>query len=160
MLAARQRARRAANGGAPDEVVESDDERANRIAKANVMAQQRSASPGQDPDQAGGIFDLRHTGLNDAEFIFNGWNRNFQRKLGQTFEVRTGSNSDIHIAVVRKMIEVIREQKPGDFEWYNYRTGKSAVMSARVKDQPELELFLLKEFYPEDPRVNPRAQLR
>ncbi len=159
VLAARQRARRAANGGAPDEVVESDNERANRIAKANILAQQRSSSPGQDPDQSGGIFDLRHTGLNDAEFVFNGWNRNFQRKLGQVIEVRTGNAPDIRIAVVRRMIDIIREQKPGDFEWYNYRTGKTAVMSARPKDQPELELFLLKEFYPDDPRINPRARV-
>jgi hypothetical protein len=156
VLAARQRARRAANGGAPDEVVESDDERANRIAKGNVQAQQRSASPGQDPDQAGGIFDLRHTGLNDAEFVFNGWNRTFRRSVGQTFEVRTGNNPDIRLAVIRKMIEIIREQKPGDFEWQSHRLNKVVVMSAREKDQPELESFLLKEFYPQDPRAQAR----
>lgn len=157
-LAARQRARRAANGGAPDENIESDDQRATRIAKANIMAQQRSASPGQDPDQAGGIFDLRHTGLNEAEFVFNGWNRDFRRAMPKTIEVRTGNNPDIRIAVIRQMIQIIREQRPGDFEWYNPRTGKSVVMSARPKDQPELELFLMKEFYPQDPRVNGKAR--
>jgi hypothetical protein len=139
-------------------VVESDNERANRIAKANVMAQQRSASPGQDPDQAGGIFDLRHTGLTDAEFIFNGWNRTFQRSLGQTIEVRVPPSGDIRLAVVRRMIDIIRQQKPGDFEWYNYRTGKTVTMSARPKDQPELEAFLIKEFYPQDPRAQPTAR--
>jgi outer membrane biosynthesis protein TonB len=151
-LAARQAARRAANGGAPDEVVESDDERANRIAKANVLGQQRSASPGQDPDQAGGIFDLRHTGVNEAEFVFNGWNRTFRRSLGQTFEVRTGNNPDIRLAVIRQMIAIIREQRPTDFEWHSHRLGKVVTMSARPQDQPELELFLMKEFYPQDPR--------
>lgn len=153
ILAARQRARRAANGGAPDEVVESDDERANRIAKANVLGQQRSASPGEDPDQAGGIFELKHTGINEAEFVFNGWNRTFRRSLGQTFEVKQGSNPDIRIAVIRQMIAVIREQRPTDFEWHSYRLRRSVVMSARVKDQPELEIFLMKEFYPQDPRA-------
>ena len=153
VLAARQQARRNANGGAPDEVVESDNERANRIAKGNVMAQQRSASPGQDPDQAGGIFDLRHTGINDAEFVFNGWNRTFRRSLGQTFEVRTGNNPDIRLAVIRKMIDIIREQRPGDFEWHSHRLNRVVVMSARAKDQPELEVFLMKEFYPQDPRA-------
>jgi hypothetical protein len=154
VLAARQQARRNANGGAPDEVVESDNERANRIAKANVLAQQRSSSPGQDPDQSGGIFDMKHTGITDAEFVFNGWNRDFRRKLGQTIEVRVPPGGDIRLAVVRRMIDIIRSQKPGDFEWYNYRTGKSTVMSARPKDQPELELFLIKEFYAEDQRAH------
>lgn len=153
VLAARQRARRAQNGGAPDEVLESDDQRANRIAQANVQAQQRSASPGQDPTQAGGIFDLRRTGLHEAEFVFNGWNRTFRRSLGQTFEVKQGNNPDIRIAVIRQMIAIIRDQKPGDFEWQSHRLRKVIVMSARPQDQPELEKFLMKEFYPEDPRA-------
>ena len=155
-LAARQQARRNANGGAPDEVLESDDERANRIAKGNIQAQARSASPGQDPDQAGGIFDLRHTGITDAEFVFNGWNRTFRRSVGQTFDVRTPPGGDIRLAVIRKMIDIIREQRPGDFDWQSHRLGKVIVMSARVKDQPELEVFLMKEFYPQDPRSQAR----
>ncbi len=155
-LAARQAQRRAENGGAPDEVVESENERANRIAKANIAAQQRSASPGQDPDQAGGIFDLKHTGVNEAEFVFNGWNRTFRRSVGQTFEVRTGNNPDIRIAVIRQMIAVIREQRPGEFEWYSHRLGKAVTMSARPADQKELEVFLLKEFYADDPRAQAR----
>ena len=159
-LAIRQRARRAQNGGAPDEVVESDNERANRIAKANIMAQQRSASPGQDPDQSGGIFDLRHTGLTEAEFVFNGWNRDFRRGMGKTYEVKA-KDGDINLAVVRQMIDIIREQQPGDFTWYG-RSHKEVVLSARPKDQKELEVFLLKEFYPADPRSAslPRANAR
>ena len=150
-LAMRQRARRAQNGGAPDSVVESDSERANRIAKGNIMAQQRSASPGQDPSQSGGMFDLRHTGISDAEFVFNGWNRDFQRGMGKTYDVRA-KDGDIHLAVVRQMIEIIRDKQPGDFTWYG-TAHKEVVMSARPKDQKELELFLLREFYPEDPRA-------
>ena len=158
ILAARQRARRAESGGAPDEVLESDDQRANRIAKANIAAQQRSASPGQDQSEAGGIFDLKRTGLNDAEFVFNGWNKDFRRKLGRTYEVRKGDNPSIQLAVIRQMIEIIREQKPGDFEWYSYRRqGRVIVMSARPKDQKELEAFLMDEFYGDPtPRASPK----
>lgn len=153
VLAARQRARRAQNGGAPDEVVESADQRANRIAKANIAAQQRSASPGQDPDQAGGVFDLRHTGLNEAEFVFNGWNRDFRRSVGKTYEVKVGNNPDIRIAVIRQMIAIIRDQRPTDFEWHSHRLKKTIVMSARPEHQKELEAFLMKEFYADDPRA-------
>ncbi len=153
-LAANQRARRAANGGAPDEVLESDDQRASRIAKANIAAQQRSSSPGQDQSEAGGIFEMKRTGSSDAEFVFNGWNRDFRRKLGKTYEVKIGNNPTIQLAVIRQMIEIIREQQPGDFEWYSYRLkGKSIIMSARPKDQKELEAFLLQEFYGNDPRL-------
>ena len=153
-LAANQRARRAQNGGAPDSVLESDDQRANRIAKANIAAQTRSSSPGQDQSEAGGIFELKRTGASDAEFVFNGWNRDFRRKLGKVYEVKQGSNPSIQLAVIRQMIEIIREQQPGDFEWYSYRLkGRSVVMSARPKDQKELEAFLMQEFYGNDPRV-------
>jgi hypothetical protein len=150
-LAIRQRARRAQNGGAPDDVVESESERANRIAKANIMAQQRAANPGQDPNQSGGMFDHLRTGVNEAEFVFNGWNRDFQRGMGKTYEVHS-KDGDIQMAVVRQMIEIIREREPGDFTWYG-SAHKEVVMSARPKDQKELELFLLKEMYPTDPRV-------
>lgn len=146
-LAQRQAARRAASGGMPDEVVESDDQRANRIAKANIQAQQRAMSPDQDPDQAGGIFELRRTGLHDAEFIFNGWNPNFQRRLGRSYEVRQGNEPSIQIAVIRQMIAIIREQKPGDFDWHSHRLNRVIKMSARPQDQPELERFLMEEFY-------------
>ncbi len=127
--------------------------------------ERREQHAGEDPaqrvehhrrDEAGGIFDLRHTGQTEAEFVFNGWNRDFQRKLGKTYEVRIGTNPDIRIAVIRQMIQIIREQKPGDFEWYSYRLKKATVMSARPKDQQELELFLMKEFYPQDPRAQAR----
>ncbi len=154
VLAARQRARRAQNGGAPDETLESADQRANRIAKANIAAQQRSSSPGQDQSEAGGIFEMKRTGSSDAEFVFNGWNRDFRRKLGKVYEVKKGNNPTIQLAVVRQMIEIIREQQPGDFEWYSYRLkGRSIIMSARPKDQKELEAFLLQEFYGNDPRM-------
>ena len=55
--------------------------------------------------------------------------------------------------MIRQMIAIIREQKPGDFEWQSHRLRKVIVMSARPQDQPELEKFLMKEFYPEDSRA-------
>lgn len=153
LIAQRQRARRAQNGGSPDTVVESDDERAKRIATANVTAQQRSASPELDPNAGGGLFQLQRVGLHDAQFLFRGWNRSFRRNWSQQVEVQQGNNPDIRIAIIRSMIGIIREQKPGDFEWESYRLGKVITMSARPKDQPELEAFLMKEFFSDDLRA-------
>lgn len=152
-IAQRQRARRAQNGGAPDQVLESADERAKRIAMANIAAQQRAASPELDPNAGGGIFQIQRVGLHDAQFLFRGWNKSFRRNWAQQVEVKQGNNPDIRIAVIRSMIGIIREQKPGDFEWESHRLGKVVTMSARPKDQAELEIFLMKEFFPDDPRA-------
>ena len=152
-IAQRQRARRAQNGGAPDEVLESADERAKRIAMANIAAQQRAASPELDPNAGGGLFQVQRVGLHDAQFLFRGWNKSFRRNWAQQVEVKQGNSPDIRIAVIRSMINIIREQKPGDFEWESHRLGKVFTMSARPKDQAELETFLMKEFFPDDPRA-------
>ncbi len=153
LIAQRQRARRAQNGGAPDSVVESDDDRAKRIATANVAAQQRSASPELDPNAGGGIFQVQRVGQNEAQFLFRGWNKSFRRNWSQQVEVKQGNNPDIRIAVIRSMIDIIREQKPGDFEWESHRLGKVITMSARPKDQAQLETFLMREFFPDDARA-------
>ncbi len=153
LIAQRQRARRAQNGGAPDTVIESDDDRARRIATANVQSQQRAASPDQDPNAGGGLFQLQRVGLHEAQFLFRGWNKSFRRNWSQQVEVQQGNNPDIRIAIVRSMIAIIREQKPGDFEWESHRLGKVFTKSARAKDQPELETFLMKEFFPDDARA-------
>ena len=47
------------------------------------------------------------------------------------------------------MIELIRKEKTGDFEWDSHRLGKVITMSARVKDTAELQAFLMKEMFPE-----------
>lgn len=143
--------RRAARGAPTEGREESDDERANRIARANIQAQQRAASP-EMVDGGGGLFQLDRTGQTDADFIFRGWSTDFKRNTGLTVHVTRGDNPDIKLAVVRKMIEIIRERKNGDFEWYSYKRGKSITMSARPGDTARLEAFLLHEFYPEDPR--------
>jgi len=144
-------ARRRARGAPPEEQGETDDERAKRIALGNIQAQQRKANPDM-VDGGGGIFSLDRTGLNDADFVFHGWSTDFKRNTGLTVHVVRGDNPDIKLAVVRQMIKIIRERKNGDFEWYSPKRGKSVTMSARPGDTERLELFLLHEFYPEDPR--------
>lgn len=151
-IEARRRARQSANS-TTQEPAEDDDARAKRIAIANIKAQERSANPGTDPDEGGGIFQLQRTGLHEAEFLFRGWNKSFRRTWAQQVEVRQGSNADIRIAVIRRMIEIIREQKPGDFVWESHRLHRAVTMSARPEDTAQLETFLMKEFYPEDGRA-------
>lgn len=37
--------------------------------------------------------------------------------LRQLVEVDAGPNGDVEVAIVRKMIELIRKHQPGDFSW-------------------------------------------
>ncbi len=127
--------------------MESANDRALRIAKANIMgAQGRTA--GADRDDTGGIFQVNKT-FHSADVKFRGWNTNFRRQWLQEIHVEQGAEPDIETAVVKEMIKVIRKEKTGDFPWESHRLGKVVIMSARKEDEKELIAFLLKEMFPE-----------
>jgi hypothetical protein len=62
-------------------------------------------------------------------------------------EVDAGLGGDIELAIVRRMIELIRTHYTGDFRWDSHRIGRVVVLSARPEDQAELERFLQNEFF-------------
>lgn len=146
-------ARRRARGAAPEEHAASEppaeDERArhNRIVAEN-LGLNRTPTYGREPP-GGGIFRIERIGYTDAEFTFFGWNKDIERRSRQLIVVEKGANSDIRIAVVRKMIAIIREQVSGDFLWQSPRLGREITLSARVADNAGLEDFLMQEFFPE-----------
>jgi len=152
-IEARRRARgetapAAAAGGASNAPpVEDDNARANRIAAAN-LGTQRAQTFGYDPSTGGGVFQIERMGYDDAEFIFLGWNKEIRRNTKQMIEVQKGSNSDIRIAVVRKMIAIIRENSQDDFLWESQRLGHNLTLSARPRDNAGLEEFMMREFFP------------
>ena len=125
---------------------ENDDERRNRIVTAN-LASINTPTFGYDAKNGGGIFQIKRMGYDDAEFFFNGWNKDIGRKTKQLIEVRKGDNRDIRIAVIRKMIAIIREQEPGDFVWLSRRLGREIALSARPGDNSGLEDFMMREFF-------------
>jgi hypothetical protein len=137
-----------ADGASNAPSTEDDNARGNRIAAAN-LASQRQMTFGYDPAQGGGMFQIERMGYDDAEFLFFGWNKNIRRKTKQLIEVRKGSNSDIRIAVIRKMIAIIREYEQGDFLWESARLGRDVTLSARAGDDAGLEEFLMREFFPD-----------
>jgi hypothetical protein len=127
---------------------EDDNTRANRIAAAN-LGLDRKPTFGPDPTQGGGIFSLRHMSEDYAEFLFFGWSKDIHRNTTQLIEVRKGSNSDIRVAVVLRMIAIIREHEQGDFVWESTRLGRHVVLSARDSDLAGLQEFLMAEFFDE-----------
>jgi hypothetical protein len=63
--------------------------------------------------------------------------------------VERGANPSIEIAIVRRMIVIIREHESGDFVWRSQRLGRDVTLSARAADTAGLEEFLMREFFPE-----------
>jgi outer membrane biosynthesis protein TonB len=134
-------------GSAPNAAPAEDDKaRAERIATAN-LATQRKQTFGYDPTQGGGVFQITRMGYDTAEFAFFGWNKEARRNTKQLIEVRRGESSDIRLAVVRKMIAIIREYEQEDFLWESQRLGRSLTLSARARDNAGLEEFMMREFY-------------
>jgi outer membrane biosynthesis protein TonB len=157
LLEARRRARgeAAPPPSAPAErapaPTEDPNERANRIAAANIGTN-RTPEFGADPKRGGGVFTVRRLAYDYAEFLFYGWNKDIKRNTAQVIEVRKGNNSDIRIAVVRRMIGIIRDHEQGDFVWESPRLGRNVNLSARQRDSAALEAFLMKEFFEDDRR--------
>lgn len=146
-IAARRRARGDPAPSAPPAPAETEQQRHNRIV-AESLGLNRTPTFGTNPDRGGGVFQVRSMSLDYAEFAFFGWNKAVGRNTLQRLEVERGGNPTIEIAVVRRIIEVIRGQASGDFQWDSPRTGQMVTLSARVADTDELEAFLMRDFFP------------
>lgn len=144
-IAARRRAR---DGGpsAPSQPVESEQERHNRTV-ASSLGLDRTPTFGGDQSHGGGIFQIVRVGYNDGEFLFFGWNKAIARNSRQLVEVQRGAHRSTEVAIVRKMIDIIREHEQGDFTWESRRVGRYLTLSARPQHDAELEAFLMKEFF-------------
>ncbi len=141
----KQRAAAAQSDNAAPE--ETEGERAARIGKANIAAA-NGKSAGSDRDDSGGMFSIVSQSFHGAEVKFRTWNPNFKRKWSTQVTVELGNEPDIETAIVKKMIEMIRKEKPGDFTWDSRRLGRAVPMSARVADTAELQAFLMLEMFP------------
>jgi hypothetical protein len=134
----------AANGSSEQSEARHD----NSIALANI-AESLKHGKGHAQEDSGGIFSIRHLGYHDAEFMFYGWSASSRRSSSRLVVVEQGAEADIHIAVVKKMIEIIREQKQDEFVWKSDRLGKDITLSAKPQYNSELEQFLMREFFEE-----------
>jgi len=144
-IAKRRQARGATDPSTTTE--ESEAARGSRNALANIAAINNRGR--DDANESGGIFSISNKTFHSMDLKFRGWNPNFKRRWLTAVTVEQGSEPDVETAVVKKMIELIRREKSGDFEWDSHRLGKVITMSARPKDTAELQAFLMKEMFPE-----------
>ncbi|MDE2365516.1 MAG: hypothetical protein KGM95_01125, partial [Betaproteobacteria bacterium] len=94
-----------------------------------------------------GIFQITRMGTRTAQFLFRAWRMDSSNPRRDLIEVTAGPDGDIQRAVVRKMIELIREYHKGDFNWESFRLDRVVVLSARPEDSRGLEDFLIREFF-------------
>ncbi len=145
-IEARRRARdpEAARPASPPAV--SEQARHNRIVAEN-LGLTRTPGFGAERKPGGGIFQIQRLNYTDAEFLFFGWNKDIRRNSRQTIEVQRGNNASMELAVVRRMISIIREHSGSDFLWESLRLGREVTLSARPADNAGLEDFMLREFF-------------
>lgn len=145
-LAAYVAARRRERGEPEAAAVDDEAAKFNRAIAANLPAPARGTAA-QDTKRGGGIFQIKRMTYDDAAFEFFGWNTAMGRKTPQLIEVRKGMNGDMRIAVVRRMIVIVREYEKEDFTWESPRLGRNIILSARLSDNAALEAFLMREFF-------------
>lgn len=142
-MAAYVAARKKQRGARDESASEGENEKALRNINANVA---RANAASRD-DGTGGIFTITNQTFNSATIKFRGWNPSFKRRWLQQETVEVGSERDIETAIVKKMIEIIRKEKTGDFEWESHRLNRNVTLSARPQDTEALMAFLYKEMF-------------
>ena len=95
----------------------------------------------------GGVFRILFKGHTHGQFAFNGWMPRASGGWREVIDVDAGPDGDVEIAMVRRMIELIRKYYQGDFNWESHRLGRVIKLSARKEDSAGLESFLMREFF-------------
>lgn len=144
MLNAARERRRHTEQNAARENVQASSQENNDIALANINRDLRRQS---GKWRVGGVFQIISKGTRTAQFQFRGWNPESNNSWRQTIDVDAGLNGDVELAIVQRMIALIRTHYSGDFNWESHWLGKVVVLSARPGDNAELEAFLMREFF-------------
>ncbi|MFI4939258.1 MAG: hypothetical protein ACHP7O_02755 [Burkholderiales bacterium] len=121
---------------------------ADTLNRINAAKDLLSGKPSNGPS---GVFEVTKVGSRYGEFQFIGWHRD-SGNLHEYYSVDAGDGGNVRLALVKKVIEVIRKHKSGSFEFQSWRLGHVVLMSARPEDNDALEQFLMKELF-EDERA-------
>jgi hypothetical protein len=147
------RERRRAGGIFEDEPAEP-----KNVERAPSEEELRMANVKRNLKEPGatGIFQITRIGMRSAQFLFRAWKTDSSNPRREVIEVTAGPDGDIHRAIVRRMIELIREYHKGDFNWESFRLDRVVVLSARPEDSRGLEDFLIREFFGDSAAPLPR----
>jgi hypothetical protein len=143
MLEARRAQRRAAEAEAARGSGSGREPSADELAMATINRNLHVASG----EGVGGVFQILRKGTRTAEFAFNGWRPDTDRRWREVIEVDAGQGGDVERAIVKRMIELIRGHYSGDFRWESRYLGRVVVLSASPENNAGLEDFLIREFF-------------
>ena len=127
---------------------------AKTVAKPADTIPSRIENPG-DSYKSEGVFKIVRLENDTAAFVVlrkDGTGRDIKTLV----EVREGNNGDIRIAVVRRMIAIIRSIEKEDFVWESRRLHLAVTLSARTADNAVLEDFMMQEFFTDSRQSKPR----
>ncbi|MGE5617112.1 MAG: hypothetical protein ACM3X5_09370 [Bacillota bacterium] len=148
MINARREQRREAEHALLERVRERDAGQSTPQSDSELDAINRNLqSLNAGGEGVGGVFTILHKGTRTAEFSFNGWEPDRNRSWREVIEVDAGVGGDIDLAIIKRMIQLIRTHYSGDFFWLSHRLGRQIVLSARLEDNAALEDFLMREFF-------------
>ena len=122
----------------------SRDPSVDDIAAANINRNIQTLTRGEGTS---GVFQILSKGHRAAQFSFNGWTGDRRNSRRDVIDVDAGLNGNIEVAIVRRMIDLIRTHYKGDFNWDSHRLGRVVVLSARIEDTAGLEEFMMREFF-------------
>jgi hypothetical protein len=136
--------------GAAESTQDSSDADFNTKIAANLPSAAHGVAA-QVPIRGGGMFQMKRMTYDDAAFEFFGWNTEMGRRTPQLIEVRKGNNANMQMAVVRRMIAIIRQYSHEEFTWDSGRHGRIVTLSARPADNASLEQYLLHDMFDDTP---------
>jgi len=102
-----------------------------------------------------GIFEVTSLSGRHASFAFRGWTSDYSNSRREYFEVEASTGEDVRLAVIKRMIKLIRQHYQGDFSWDSQRMGRVITMSARPEDNAALENFMMREIFSPNYRSPP-----
>ena len=130
----------AQRGAGPSEqpAEESEATRGNRNALANIAAA-NGRSQGDDRNDTGGMFTVTEQDLQQRRPEVPRLEPELQAALAAAGDGGAGQRAATsRRPIVKKMIEMIRKEKTGDFDWDSHRLQRVVTMSARPQDTAEL----------------------
>jgi hypothetical protein len=113
----------------------------NEIAQANIDFSLRKNQG------ISGVFEVLSVGPRIGIFRFIGWTSDASDNTRQTITVDAGLGGDVPGAIIKRMIQLIREHYKENFNWDSQRLGRVVVLSAREKDEADLRRFMTAEFF-------------
>ncbi|WMW81054.1 hypothetical protein RF679_01935 [Undibacterium cyanobacteriorum] len=146
--AARERRQQAREAAAAENAAQQGNRGRSRqdVIEENVR---RSMERANNKNGDGGLFTILNKGVRTATFSFRGWE--MRGGLGrQIYEVDAGLGGNVELAVVKKMLEVIRTRFKKQAPWESTRLGRVVMISMLPEDSEETERFLMKEMFDSD----------